>query len=193
MPKDRASQSICPYGSQRNTICSTLDIRLVSIATIALLVLVGCATSGEHADSAAGGDDNLDPAVLNDTLGSGEQAAASLLNRQLEAIPRRELVVFTIQGKVKSVQDGDSLRITSDAGTTFSIRMSDIDTPEAFHPARPDNRCKCRVPKDRPGSRSPTRQRNPCGSLHLRIPRSAPSGTRSASTEGRYVTFSLGR
>ena len=151
MPKDRASQSICPYGSQRNTICSTLDIRLVSIATIALLVLVGCATSGEHADSAAGGDDNLDPAVLNDTLGSGEQAAASLLNRQLEAIPRRELVVFTIQGKVKSVQDGDSLRITSDAGTMFSIRMSDIDTPEAFHPARPGNRCKCRVPKDRPG------------------------------------------
>lgn len=76
-PKDRASQSICPYGSQRNTICSTLDIRLVSIATIALLVLVGCATSGEHADSAAGGDDSVDPAVLNDTLGPEEQAAAS--------------------------------------------------------------------------------------------------------------------
>lgn len=119
-------------------MCSTLAIRLVSIVTVALLVVVGCVTSGQPANS--GGDGSSDMTILSDMLGTEEQRAASA-----------ELVAFTIQGKIKSVQDGDSLRITSDAGATFTIRMSDIDTPETFHPARPNNRCKCRAPKDRPG------------------------------------------
>ena len=48
---------------------------------------------------------------------------------------RSAQVLFGIEGRVESVEDGDTIRIQTAAGVRSTVRFSDIDTPETYHGA----------------------------------------------------------
>ena len=64
---------------------------------------------------------------------------------------REKLVTFTLVGKVVKVSDGDTLKMITNTGAKFNIRMSDIDTPEIYHAAGTNYSCPCNPLKERPG------------------------------------------
>ena len=64
---------------------------------------------------------------------------------------REELVVFTVEAVVKSISDGDTISLQHETGARFSIRMSDMDTPEVAHDEFTPRNCRCKTVPYRPG------------------------------------------
>lgn len=63
------------------------------------------------------------------------------------AEPRAAKVNFVIEGKVESVQDGDTLTLRGPGGGRFNLRLSDLDAPETAHARNPyRERRGCRRP-----------------------------------------------
>lgn len=54
---------------------------------------------------------------------------------------RRAQVLFEIEGRVQSVEDGDTIGIQTAAGVRSTVRFSDIDTPETYHGAFTPSNC----------------------------------------------------
>jgi endonuclease YncB( thermonuclease family) len=67
------------------------------------------------------------------------------------AADRSSLIVFTVKGTVRSIEDGDTLALEAATGARFKIRFSDIDTPEVSHPAVTPRDCQCKTIPYRPG------------------------------------------
>lgn len=77
-----------------------------------------------------------------------EETEANLL---AGPVGREKLVNFQLNAKVKHIGDGDTVILQGNGGANFSVRLSDMDTPETSHKARPNNRCPhCSIPF-RPG------------------------------------------
>lgn len=64
---------------------------------------------------------------------------------------REAAVNFVLSGTIARVEDGDTLTLQGRSGERFTIRMSDIDTPETFHAKNPyKDRCPA-GPTNAPG------------------------------------------
>lgn len=68
-----------------------------------------------------------------------------------ETKSRPALVNYTIVGVISGIQDGDTITIQGKGDARFGIRFSDMDTPETYHKAGPNRRCKCDPFEERPG------------------------------------------
>lgn len=55
---------------------------------------------------------------------------------------------FTIEGRVRTVQDGDTLTIVAKNGARFPIRLADLDAPEITHRSQSGDKAQQRL---RPG------------------------------------------
>lgn len=55
---------------------------------------------------------------------------------------------FTIEGRVRTVQDGDTLTVIAKNGARFPIRLADLDAPEISHRSNSGDKAQRRI---RPG------------------------------------------
>jgi endonuclease YncB( thermonuclease family) len=67
------------------------------------------------------------------------------------ATRREHSVNYQIDGKVRSITDGDTITLTGRRNVRFVIRLSDMDTPETSHQAFTPRDCKCAPVPFRPG------------------------------------------
>ena len=68
-------------------------------------------------------------------------SGSSIIGASLDA-------AFTIEGRVRTVQDGDTLTIVAKNGARFPIRLADLDAPEIAHRSQASDKTQRRL---RPG------------------------------------------
>lgn len=72
--------------------------------------------------------------------------------KQQHNVPNTK-IAFVAQGTIAEIEDGDTIKFKASNGSKFTIRMSDIDTPEIFHKGGVDPSCLCKKLEDRPGQK----------------------------------------
>ena len=84
-------------------------------------------------------------------LSTSPTPKATALKFPNKATIRPDLFNFVIVGEVSSVPDGDTIIVKGNNDTRFSVRMSDMDTPETSHRPWTDKECACNSIPFRPG------------------------------------------
>jgi micrococcal nuclease len=128
---------------------------MMNRSSVALLLLLSaCAIascSGGMGAAEPTRTDRAEAAPVPDLADAGPLDELESVVPRMNGASRKDSIVFVVEGTIGAVQDGDSLRVDTEAGPRFYLRMSDMDTPEVFHAARSGSSCPCLEPEDQPG------------------------------------------